>query len=248
MEKWKLQPARDLGMPLQKSLKSLKRENGLISTGLHLAFWTGIRAYLKVWHRLSVHGLEHIPAKPPFVLVANHSSHLDALVLASRLSWRHRDRVFPIAAGDVFFDSPMTASFAALMLNALPMWRKKCSPHDLQELRERLIAEPCGYILFPEGTRSRDGSMTRFRPGIGALVAATEVPVVPCYLDGCFEALRPENKLPRLSRVTLTVGEPVTFAHVANDRDGWISIAAETEERVKRCSGKTIQTDVPSPE
>ncbi|MDZ4860988.1 MAG: lysophospholipid acyltransferase family protein [Candidatus Hydrogenedentes bacterium] len=237
MQKWNLKPARDLGMPLNKSLRSLQRENGLIATAFHLAFWTCVKVYLKLWHRLSVRGEHHIPATLPFVLVANHSSHLDALVLASRVPWRHRDQTFPIAAGDVFFDSPMTASFAAMMLNALPMWRKKCGPRDLQELRERLVSEPCAYILFPEGTRSRTGAMTRFRPGLGALVAETAVAVVPCYLEGCFEALRPEWKLPRLKRVTLHVGEPVTFNEVANDRAGWISIAETMEARVKRLSG-----------
>ena len=65
-------------------------------------------------------------------------------------------KIFPIAAGDVFFETPAWAAFAAGIMNALPMWRKKFGPHALQELRQRLVEEPCAYILFPEGARSRD--------------------------------------------------------------------------------------------
>ena len=52
-------------------------------------------------------------------------------------------------------------------------------------------------ILFPEGTRSRTGEMGPFKPGIGALVAGTAAPVVPCYLSGAFAAWPPTSRLPR---------------------------------------------------
>src|SRR5262249_7855483 len=147
--------------------------------------------------------------------------------------WWQRDRIFPIAAGDVFFETPVLAAFAAGMLNALPLWRKKCGPHEMPTLRKRLLEEPCAYILFPEGGRSRDGAMLRFRPGLGMLVAGPHVPGVPCHLTGCLEALHPEWKWPRPRRITMRIGEPVVFPEVQNDREGWIQIAAETEARVK---------------
>ena len=234
MERWDLQPARDLGLTPGQRLRSLRRESGLISSGLHLAWWTLVRGYLAVWHRLAISGQRHLPAEPPFVLVANHTSHLDAFVLAAPLSWRLRDRVYPIAAGDVFFETPLMSAFAAGMLNALPMWRKKCGPHALEQLRQRLIEEPGIYILFPEGTRSRDGTMHPFKAGLGMLVAGTTAPVIPCYLEGCFDALRPEEKWPLPCPIHLHIGEPRVFAEVKNDREGWLQIAAETEAAVKR--------------
>ena len=233
MSDWKMDPARDLGMPPTERARSLQRENGLISTGFHLAWWTMVRSYLGVWHRLTISGQEHIPAKPPFVLIANHASHLDALVLAAPLPWRQRDRIFPIAAGDVFFQTPLISTFSALMLNALPMWRKNCGPHAMKELRRRLLDEPCSYILFPEGARSRDGKMLPFKPGLGMLVAETSVPVVPCHLDGCLEALHANQVFPRPRRIRLRIGEPINFADVPNKRDGWVHIATTLEDRVK---------------
>jgi 1-acyl-sn-glycerol-3-phosphate acyltransferase len=233
MQKWDLQPARDLGLPPGQRWRSLQRESGLISTGLHLAWWSLVRGYLAVWHRLAISGQHNIPGQPPFILVANHASHLDALVLAAPLPWRLRDRIFPIAAGDVFFQTPLVSAFAAGMLNALPMWRKKCGPHALEQLRQRLLEEPCAYILFPEGARSRDGQLATFKPGLGMLVAQTNVPVVPCYLDGCHQALPAEQRWPRPRRIRLRIGEPLTFESVANNREGWLHIAGATQERVK---------------
>jgi 1-acyl-sn-glycerol-3-phosphate acyltransferase len=234
LDDWKLQPARDLGLgPIQR-FRSFDRESGLIQTVLHQIWWSLVRGYLSFAHRLSIIGSSGIPTEPPFLLVANHTSHLDALVLAAPLNWRLRDRIFPIAAGDVFFETPAVAAFAAGMLNALPMWRKKCGPHALQQLRQRLLEEPCAYILFPEGGRSRDGMMTHFKPGLGMLVAGTAVPVVPCHLGGTFAALRPDTRWPKLGApITLQVGEPLVFQGVANNRRGWEEIAQSTRMAVE---------------
>jgi 1-acyl-sn-glycerol-3-phosphate acyltransferase len=221
-------------MPLLESFGSLQRENGLVATGLNLCWRSLVRAYMAVWHRLEVHGREHVPGSPPFVMVANHASHLDALVLASRLTWRQHDRVFPIAAGDVFFESPVRSALAALVLNALPMWRKNCGRHAMQQLRQRLVEEPCGYILFPEGGRSRDGSMRPFKTGLGMLVAGTNVPVIPCHLRGAFDAMRPGRLLPLPRKIRLRIGSPMTFADHGNDRASWESIVAAVQEEVRR--------------
>jgi 1-acyl-sn-glycerol-3-phosphate acyltransferase len=234
VDNWKLEPARDLGLPLPEALRSHQRESGLLSTAGHLTWWALVRGYLAVCHRLTIHGREHLPVEPPFVLAGNHVSHLDALVLAAPLPWRLRDRIFPVAAGDNFFETPVMSFFAAGFLNALPIWRKKCGPHALQQLRERLLGEPCGYILFPEGTRSRDGTMGRFKAGLGMLVAGTYVPVVPCHLEGTYEALPPHGRRPRFCRITMRVGQPLTFAAVPDTRPGWVEIARETEDVVRR--------------
>jgi 1-acyl-sn-glycerol-3-phosphate acyltransferase len=225
VDDWKIEPARDSGLVEAERWKSLRRESGLISTGIHIVCWSLIRTYLAVWHRLRIVGWDNVPSEPPFVLVANHTSHMDALVLASHLSWRLRDQVFPIAAGDVFFDQPVKSALSSMILNALPMWRKHCGPQALRELRQRLLAEPCAYILFPEGKRSRDGNLLPFKNGLGMLIAGTPVPVIPCHLQGCFDALRPGTWRPRNRPISLQVGSPLQFAEVSNSRSGWEQIS-----------------------
>jgi 1-acyl-sn-glycerol-3-phosphate acyltransferase len=232
MMDWRLVPARDLGLGPGERLRSIRRESGWIEAVFHALWGILIHAYLGICHRLRVEGLHHLPLRPPFVLVANHASHLDALALGAILPWGLRDRVFPLAAGDTFFEKGPVAAFAALLLNALPVWRRRCDRRDFEELRNRLTGEPCAFILFPEGTRTRTGRMGPFRPGIGRLVAATGVPVIPCYLRGPFEAAPPRCFFPRFRRITLTVGAPLTFEAAENSREGWSQVAADIEGAV----------------
>ena len=232
-DEWTYEPAHDLGLSPRDRSRSLKRESGLLQTAGHFLWGVFTRAYFRVWHRLQVIGREHLPLRPPFVLIGNHASHLDALLLATPLPLTIRDRVFPLAAGDVFFEKTTTALFAMSLLNALPLWRRKCTPHALAELRARLVKEPCAFILFPEGGRSRDGAMMAFKPGLGMLVAGMEVPVVPCHIAGAFAALPPNCRLPRPHKIVLRIGPALHFGHLANDRAGW--------EEAARCCEATVQ-------
>jgi 1-acyl-sn-glycerol-3-phosphate acyltransferase len=168
------------------------------------------------------------------VLVANHASHLDAPVLAAGLPLRFCDRTFALAAGDTFFTSLALSAMATATLNALPIWRKKTRQDHLATLRTRLLDEGCIFLLFPEGTRTRDGTMAAFKPGLGALVAGTDVPVLPCHITGAWDALPPHRSLPRANRLALTIGAPLSFAATANDPAGWREVAARAEWAVRR--------------
>jgi 1-acyl-sn-glycerol-3-phosphate acyltransferase len=240
MDDWHYKPAGDLGLKPEESLRSLRREAGLVATLTQGAWRVAVSAYLRGYHRLRVDGAEHLPSRAPFVMVANHSSHLDAITLAAALPWRLRRSAFPIAAGDVFFETPAVSLFSAMMLNALPMWRKSCGPHAMKQLRERLLGDPAIYVLFPEGTRSRDGTMGRFKPGLGMLVAEAEVPVVPCYLHGAFAACPPDKKVPQPKPLHLRIGAPLQFAEIRNERAGWQEIASRLETAVALLRDSTL--------
>ena len=247
--RFRMTPARDLDLPIRERRRSLTRESGLIDSIGHGTWLLAVRVYLRLYHRLRVVGREHIPTQPPFILIANHASHLDAMTLASVLPWRWRDRVFPLAAGDTFFTSPVRTTLATGFVNALPLSRGRGGRHAIESLRERLLcegeaagddAEICGtgergcvYILFPEGTRSRTGEMVPFKPGLGPLVAGLDVPIVPCHLAGTHAALPPGAHLPRPRRVTLTIGPPLDFSNEGNDRAGWERIAQRAEAAVE---------------
>jgi 1-acyl-sn-glycerol-3-phosphate acyltransferase len=237
VDDWTLQPARDLQQTGLARYRNPRREHGLVSSVLRLGWWSAVRLWLSLVNRLRIRGRHRLPADGPFVLVANHESHLDALVLACALPLGLRDRMFPLAAGDVFFETPAVAAFAAHLLNALPVWRRNPGRHGLDELRRRLLEEDAVYLLFPEGGRSRDGRMKVFRPGVGMLVAGTAVPVVPCHLRGTLQAFPPDTRLPRAHPVELRIGRPRLFADAANDRPGWLQIAGTLEEDVRRLGG-----------
>ena len=230
---WQLRPARDHGLSPSQRLRSIGREPGL-GGQTTASLWRGVvRAYLDLFHRFRVEGRENLPAEPPFVMVANHSSHLDALTLAAALPGHLAGRAFALAAGDTFFTSNARAAFAAYAINALPVWRTKTSARNLTELRQRLHEDRSVLMLFPEGTRTRTGEMGSFKPGIGALVAGTPVPVVPCYLAGAFAAWPPGQRTPRPERLALVIGPPLTFVAAAKDRAGLGEVSAQCEAAVR---------------
>lgn len=199
--------------------------------------WRGlIRNYLASFHRLKVQGRENVPQDPPYILVGNHASHLDALVLASVLPSRMWDHIYPLAAKDTCFEPPSRAAFLACVVNALPIDRRKTGHKSLLELRRRLGEEPCVYIVFPEGTRTRTGQMAHFKGGIGFLVAETKIPVVPCFVQGAYEALPPNCHCPRLRPITLRIGSPLMFSEVRHNRRGWREVARQSEAAVRRLS------------
>jgi len=234
MEPFDIQPAKDLGLSPSERAQSLRRESGLIETCGHHAWRLFVHTYMATYHRLKVEGREHMPPEPPFILIANHASHLDALALACLVPARLCDRVFPISAADVFFNSSASASITVALINSLPMRRKGSPRHALSELRERLTEEPCGYILFPEGTRNSDEQMGVFKSGLGMLVAGTDVPVIPCRLRGTGRALRKGTRWPKPLPIRLAVGEPLNFQDVDNDRAGWDTVAQQAKESVQR--------------
>ena len=232
MTDWELRPARDHGLSPGERLRSHGRERGLGGATTAVAWRRLVWLYLRLVHRFRVTGRDRLPP-PPFVVVANHGSHLDALAVSAGLPWQVARRAYALAAGDTFFTSTAAAAFAAYAVNALPVWRRRTTAADLDGMRRRLTDEGAVLILFPEGTRTRTGTMGRFQPGIGALVAGRDIPVVPCFLEGAFAAWPPTRRLPRPGRVRLHIGPPLRFASHAADRAGMADTARACEAAVR---------------
>ncbi|QQE10305.1 1-acyl-sn-glycerol-3-phosphate acyltransferase [Planctomycetota bacterium] len=232
MKEWKYETARDHGEVGVKRMESVRREMGLIGAVTCRIWSMFIRTYLRSMHRLEVHGKNNIPKQGPFVLVANHTSHLDALILGSLASETMRDRVFSIAAGDVFFKDGVRGTASALLINALPMKRGKMGRHAMTDLRTRLVEDKVGYVIFPEGTRARDGHLGDFKAGIGMLVCDTDVPVIPCWIEGAWKAWPSNKKIPNRGKISISIGQPKTAQDLSNDMKGWKECAAQLKDAV----------------
>jgi 1-acyl-sn-glycerol-3-phosphate acyltransferase len=199
------------------------------------AAWSGVlRTYLRLYHRLEIVGCDRLPCDGrSFVMIANHVSHLDALCLLSALPRTALDRAYPVAAEDYFFSSVPAIAASAILINAVPFGRQSHVRTSMARCRQMLSERGNILIIFPEGTRSLDGKLGAFRPGIGNLLAGLDVPVVPCALVGTHRAMPKGTIFPRPTKLKLTIGQPRSFADVESSRDASHTIARELRDVVK---------------
>lgn len=237
MNSWNYEPAADLDQAALERLRRFPREPDMMVYGLRSAAALMLRSWLKFYHRLEIVGREHLPEKDSFIMVANHASHLDALCLLAALPLRKLHRAFPAAAEDYFFVSIPRLALASIVINALPFARRKNIRHSL-ELCRQLLANPGNIlILFPEGTRTTTGAIGEFKPGIGLLVAGTNIPIVPCYLRGAFHAW-PKGKLwPRPRQLRLQIGPPRTYASLPPGKETSEQIGRDLQRAVCDLAG-----------
>ena len=230
---WRYKPAPDLERSLAERLRTFPRYPDMTLYAGRAALQIVMRAYLRVYHRLTIHGREHLPLNESFVMVCNHTSHLDTVSLLAALPLRRVHRTFPAAAADYFFSSVPRSALSVLFVNALPFDRQAKGAESLEVCRELLARRGHVLILFPEGTRTLTGEVGQFRSGIGRLVAGERTPVVPCYLDGGFSAFPKGAAFPRPRRLTLMIGEPMRFqADAPGDREAITRICSTLRDAV----------------
>ena len=229
---WTYQPSETLNENFVERLKGFPREPEILVYGARSATALAIRAWLKLYHRLSGIGREHLPQTGSFVVVANHTSHLDTLMILSAFRMQQLHRVFPAAAADYFFSSVPRSIFTGIVINALPFDRKKNSAESLEVCRMLLENDGNVLVIFPEGTRTSTGETGQFKSGVARLVAGTEIPVVPCWIEGGYTAWPKGARIPRPKRITLRFGAPRRFPDAVNDRDGWRGVCDNLREAV----------------
>jgi long-chain acyl-CoA synthetase len=153
--------------------------------------------------RLAVLGREHVPRSGPFVIACNHLSDLDPLLLAAALGldrlaelrWgAERGRLFHLRAGRAI----------ARAARLFPVEER--APAKTLAIADRVLAAGEALVWFPESWRSPDGRLQAFQPGIGYILRARPVPVVPAFIHGTFEAMPRGASLPRPSKVRIRFG------------------------------------------
>ena len=164
-----------------------------------------------------VWGMEHVTivdvqnlkgVTRPFVAIANHSSHLDAPLIMGALPRPLARYLAAGAAGDYFFDVWWRRGLTALFFNAFPVDRSGKNPRNINA--RMLLQHDVPVLVFPEGTRSKDGTMGHFKPGGAALASATGVPILPIAIIGAHEAHPRGSKWPKSGRpLGIVFGAPM---------------------------------------
>jgi 1-acyl-sn-glycerol-3-phosphate acyltransferase len=163
-----------------------------------------IRVLFDMFFRGQVAGLENLPREGAFLIAANHTSHLDPPLIGS-----HVPRQITFFARKTLW-SGWLASWWLDAVGTIPVDRD--GGQDVGALKRvlRALADGKVLIVFPEGTRSPDGTLQSPKPGVGFIVAKTQVPVVPARIFGSFAAFGKGDKVPHLgSPVMITFGRPI---------------------------------------
>ncbi|HYN52460.1 MAG TPA: lysophospholipid acyltransferase family protein [Thermoleophilaceae bacterium] len=155
----------------------------------------------------------------PVIFAANHSSHLDTPTILRALPSKWRRRTAVTAAADYFYTKRWMANGVALLFNTVPLGRQGGGiGSGATDHVDRLIDEDWNLVMFPEGTRSRDGEVGKVRSGAAVIAAQHGIDIVPIYLSGTHEAMPPGQNWPQrvpsrfLSRrheVEVRFGDPI---------------------------------------
>ena len=166
--------------------------------------WLFFRAWYATYFRWRVFNPERVPGTGAVILASNHASFLDPPLVGAGLS-----RGINYLARESLFRFP---GIGALLRswNAVPVDRDGGGAAGLKAILDRLLAGG-GIILFPEGTRTRDGHLQPARSGIGLVVIKSNAPVVPVRVFGTYEAYGRHVKFPRPKRITVKYGRPMSF-------------------------------------
>jgi len=133
------------------------------------------------------HG-ERLPTVGPAVVVANHNSHLDAMLLVTLLPARLLPRIRPVAAADYFLKNRLLAWFALRIIGIIPL-RRGGGVDGLAPVSEAL-EEGAVVIYFPEGTRGEPEQRSEFKSGLWHLLRQhPEVPIHPVFMAGLGKAM-----------------------------------------------------------
>ncbi len=118
-------------------------------------------------------------------------------------------------------------------LNVVPVDRDGTDMSALKTII-KLIRAGERTIIFPESTRTLDGTLGPARPGLGLVVAKTKAPVVPMRIFGSYEAFPKGAKKIRLARITVVIGEPIHFtdADLAGGRDAYLTISQRVMDAI----------------
>lgn len=152
-----------------------------------------------IFFRIRTSGRDHVPADGGGLVCANHQSYFDPVIVGLTI-----DRQLTFLARKSLFRFP---PFRWLIewYNAIPLEREGLSMAGLKETIRRLKGGEL-VLIFPEGTRTRDGHLQSLKNGFCLVARRAKVPLIPVGLDGAYQAWPRQSRYPRLSRLGVVVG------------------------------------------
>jgi len=174
-----------------------------------------IRPLFWLLFRPHITGREHVPLTGPVILASNHLSFIDSIAIPTVAP----RKVSYLAKAEYFTGTGITGWFNRTLfsaLGALPVEREASrAAQAALDTALAVLQDGGAFGIYPEGTRSRDGKLARGKTGVAWLALTADCPVVPVAVAGTDKVQPVGATWPRLARISVTFGEPLTFAEFA---------------------------------
>jgi 1-acyl-sn-glycerol-3-phosphate acyltransferase len=190
-----------------------------------------LKAFFKIFFRLRIVGSENCPKNGPLIIAPNHTSFLDPLIAGFAVP-----RELNFMARNSLFRNKIFCNILK-SVNAVPLKREGTDVGAMRLAIDKLCMGKA-VLIFPEGTRSKDGNLGAPRAGIGFLAASSGANILPCYIKGSRESLPKGAVFPRFRKITIYVGKPLKVNKNSSEKEYYMQIAENTMAEIKDLKNK----------
>lgn len=190
--------------------------------------------FLHLLWRPRIEGAEHVPATGPAILASNHLSIADSTFLPLMLP----RKVSFVAKAEYFTGNPLTAMFLRHTGQIAVERDRASAAQAVLDAAADLLRRGELFGIYPEGTRSPDGRLYRGKIGVAWLALTTGAPVLPVAMIGTDRVLPPGRAIPRLGRIGVRIGEPMTFTGDPRDPRARRDVTDQVMQAIQKLSGQ----------
>jgi len=199
------------GLPRQENLDKIDLKPGPLTWLACFLFLLPILVFFKLFHRLKVEGKENIPAEGPYILYGNHTSYYDGFLAGVSLPRFPRLELFFVGFRPYF-----TVPIIRNLIRTGRIIPLDFSTHLLESMKScyYVLKNGRSVCLFPEGLRTLDGKIGKFKKGFGILTAETAVKIIPFVVEGSYEAWPRTSRYPRIHPIKVKYGCPLNVSEL----------------------------------
>jgi long-chain acyl-CoA synthetase len=183
----------------------------IVFLGLHL-----VKMVMKVFFGLRAEGLRNLPEQGPYIIAPNHASYLDAFCIGAAIPSRCFSDLYSLGMQQYFASRP--GRYFAHLAHVIPI-DTELHLHRALQLSSYVLRNGKSLLIFPEGGRSYDGNLMGFKKGVGILAEELNIPVIPAFIRGSFQALPRGATWPAIGRITVIFGEPLHPSEILQSKD-----------------------------
>lgn len=196
--------------------------------------------FRRFYFRVDAQGIEHLPRRGPAIVVANHTSYLDAGILGSVLP----RKIHFVVLSSMYRMWRLRWFYAGM--ETIPVDRGKA---EHTPIRRALQVLGAGGVLgiFPEGGRSTSGRLRAPREGAALLARKSGAPVIPAGIRGAFEAFPPGRRWPRPRKIQVRFGVPLRWREPPGDLSEREALRAFSARMMEAIGSLQAGTNVPGP-